>query len=79
MAYLDPALNPGSKPQRLGAANCKSFTSDKLQIFRTIFGISCKFLTKNYLHEITLVVLFGRGIKCKRNHRTFEENKEKNQ
>ena len=58
MAYLDPASNPGSKPQRLGATNCKSSTSDKLQAFRTIFGISCKFLTKNYLHEITLFVLF---------------------
>jgi hypothetical protein len=50
MAYLDPASNPGSKPQRLGAINCKSSTSDKLQTFRSIFGISCKFLTKNYLH-----------------------------
>ena len=58
MAYLDPASNPGSKPQRLGAANCKSSTSDKLQTFRTIFGISLKFLTKNYLHEITPFVLF---------------------
>ena len=58
MAYFDLASNPGSKPQRLGATNCKSSTSDKLQTFRTIFGISCKFLTKNYLHEITLFVLF---------------------
>ena len=58
MAYLDPASNPGSKPQRLGVTNCKSSTSDKLQTFRTLFGISCKFLTKNYLHEITLLVLF---------------------
>ena len=49
MAYLDPASNPESKPQRLGAINCQSSTSDKLQTFRTIFGISCKFLTKNYL------------------------------
>ena len=48
MAYLDPACNPRSKPQRLCAANCKSSTSDKLQTFRNIFGISCKFLTKNY-------------------------------
>ena len=23
MAYLDPATNPGSKPKRLGATNCK--------------------------------------------------------
>jgi hypothetical protein len=52
MAYLDPVSTPGSKPQRLGATNFKSSTSEKLQTFRTIFGISCKFLTKNYLHEI---------------------------
>ena len=58
MAYLDPALNPGSKPQRLGATNCKSSTSDKLQTFIIIFGISCKFLNKNYLNEITLFGLF---------------------
>ena len=30
MASLDPALNPGSKPQRLDATNCKSSTSDKI-------------------------------------------------
>ena len=65
MAYLDPASNPGSKPQRLGATNCKSSTSDKLQTFRTIFGISCKLLTKNYLHEITLFVLFWKAILAK--------------
>ena len=59
MAYLDPASNPRSKPQRLCATNCKSSTPDKLQTFRTIFGISCKYLTKNYLHEITLFVLKG--------------------
>ena len=58
MAYLDPASNPRSKPQRLCAKNCKSSTPDKLQIFRTIFGISCKYLTKNYLHEITLTFCF---------------------
>ena len=46
MAYLEPASNPGSKPQRMGATNCKSSPSDKLQTFRTIYGISCKFLTK---------------------------------
>ena len=77
MAYIDPASNPGSKPQRLGATNCKS--SDELQTFGTIFGISCKYQTKNYLHEITLFVLFWRGISCNRNHETFQENKEKNQ
>ena len=59
MAYLDPASNPRSKPQRLCATNCKSSTPDKLQIFRTIFGISCKYLTKICLHEITLFVLKG--------------------
>ena len=62
MAYLDPASNPRSKPQRLCATSCKSSTPDKLKTFRTIFGISCKYLTKNYLHEITLFVLFWRGI-----------------
>ena len=58
MASLDPALNPGSKPQRMGATNCKNSTSDKLQAFRIIFGISFKFLNKNYLHEITLFFCF---------------------
>ena len=57
MANLDPASNPGSKPQRFSVKNCKSFTSDKLQTFRTIFDISCKFLTKHYLREITRFVL----------------------
>ena len=41
MAYLGPASNPRSKSQRLCATNCKSSTPDKLQTFRTIFGISC--------------------------------------
>ena len=59
MAYLDPASNPRSKPQRLCVPNCKSSIPDKLQTFRTIFGISCKYMTKNYLHEITLFVLKG--------------------
>jgi hypothetical protein len=61
MAYLDSASNPGSKPQRLGVINCKSSTSDKLHPFRTIFGISCKFLTKNYLHKITLFLFCFEG------------------
>ena len=47
MAYLDSASNPGSKPQRFNVKNFKSSTSDKLQTFKTIFGISCKFLAKN--------------------------------
>ena len=59
MAYLDPASHPISKPQRLCATNCKSSTPDKLQTFTTIFGISCKYMTKNYLHEITRFVLKG--------------------
>ena len=59
MAYLDPASNPRSKPQRLCATNGKSSTLDKLQIFRTIFGISCKYLTKNYLDNTFCFVLKG--------------------
>ena len=47
MAYLDPASNPWSKPQRFSVRNCKSSTPDKLQTFKSIFGISCKFLAKN--------------------------------
>ena len=50
MAYLDPASNFGSKPQRLGATNCKSSSSDKLQTFKNIFGISWKLLTKNFFY-----------------------------
>ena len=61
MAYLDPASNPRSKPQRLCSTNCKSSTPDKLQTFSTIFGISCKYMTKNYLHEITLFVFVLKG------------------
>ena len=74
MAYLDPASNPGSKPH---TTNCKSSTSDKLQTFRIIFGISCKFLTKNYLHEIILFVLKGNLVQEK--SQNLSENKEKNQ
>ena len=59
MAYLNPAFNPRSKPQRLCATNCKSSPPDKVQTFRNIFGISCKYMTKNYLHEITRFVLKG--------------------
>ena len=59
MAYLDPATNPESKSQKFGAKNGESSNSDKLQTFRTIFGISCKYMTKNYLHEITRFVLKG--------------------
>ena len=59
MAHLDLASNPRSKPQSLCVTNCKSSTPDKLQTFRTSFGISCKYMTKNYLHEIALFVLKG--------------------
>ena len=52
MANLDPASNPGSKPQRFSVKNCKSSNSDKLQTFKPIFGISCKFLAqKLYLND----------------------------
>ena len=52
MAYFDPASNPRTMPQSLGATNCKSSMSDKLQTFRAIFGMSCKYLTKNTLSFI---------------------------
>ena len=39
MAYLDPAPNLGSQPQKLGVKNCKGSTSDKLQTFKIIFEI----------------------------------------
>ena len=41
VAYLDPSSNPRSKPQRFSVKNCKSSTSDKLQTFKTMFGIFC--------------------------------------
>ena len=47
MTCFDPTFNPGSKPQRLGTTNGKCSTSDKLQTFKTIFGISCTILAKN--------------------------------
>ena len=40
MAYLDPASNSGSKPQRFIVKKWKISTSDKLQTFKTIFGTS---------------------------------------
>ena len=58
MTCFDPTFNPGSKPQRLGSTNGKSSTLDKLQIFKTIFGIFSKLPTKSYLSEITLFVWF---------------------
>ena len=42
MAYLDPASNPGSKPQRLSDKSC-TWKENKN------FGISCKLLTKKYI------------------------------
>ena len=53
MAYLDPASNSGSKPQRFIVKKWKISTSDKLQTFKTIFGISCKFMAKNSISMIT--------------------------
>ena len=53
-----------SKPQRLCATNCKSSTPDKLQLFRTIFGISCKYLTKLFTWDNTFCfVLKGNFMK----------------
>jgi hypothetical protein len=53
MAYLDPASNLGSKPQSFSVKNCNSSTSNKLQTFKIIFVISCKFLAKNSISMIT--------------------------
>jgi hypothetical protein len=46
MAYLDPASNPGSKPQRFSVKNCKSSTPDKLQTFKPIFAFLVNFWPK---------------------------------
>jgi hypothetical protein len=81
MAYLDPASNPGSNPQRFSVKNCKSSTPDKLQTIKTIFGISCKLLTimkKQFCFQMQQLLLLGeisgrkitqpfRGIKTKIN------------
>jgi hypothetical protein len=59
MAYLDPASNLGSNPQRFNVKNCKRSTSDKLQTFKTIF---CKFLAKNsnrIYFQVQQLQLFG--------------------
>ena len=68
---LDPASNPGSKSQSLGATNCKSSTLDRLQTFKPFLAFLVNFWP--------LFVLFWKGISCKRNHRTFQENKQENQ
>ena len=52
MVYLDPASNPGSKPQRLSDKSC-TWKENK------VFGISCKLLTKKYQENI-----FARKIIC---------------
>ena len=52
MVYLDPASNPGLKPQRLSDKSC-TWKENK------IFGISCKLLTKKYQENI-----FARKIIC---------------
>ena len=50
MTYLDPASKPESKPQRLKIV--KVPLQIKLQIFETVFGISCRFLEKKlYLND----------------------------
>ena len=56
LGYLDPASNPGSKPQRFSVKNIKSSTPDKLQTIKIIFGISCKLLT---IMRKKLFVLFS--------------------
>ena len=80
MAYLDPASNPGSKPQRFSVKNGKSSTSDKLQTFKTIFGISCisgqKLYSNDNLFSKATAATLG-GTFSNRNHRTFQENKKK--
>jgi hypothetical protein len=43
MAYLDPASNPGSKPQRLSDKNCTMKQN-------TFWGISSKLLAKNSIY-----------------------------
>ena len=48
LCYIDPTSNPGPKQHRFSVNNYKSSISDKLQTFKTIFGISCKFLAKNF-------------------------------
>ena len=79
MAYLDPASNPGSKPQSFSVKNCKSSTPDKLQTIKTFLGISCKLLTimrKNFLFSnATAATLEGNF--NQKNHSTFQENKNK--
>ena len=46
MAYVDPASNHGSKPQRLSDKNCKSCTMKQ----NTFGGISSKLFTKNSIY-----------------------------
>ena len=53
MANLDPASNPGSKPQKFSVKICKSSTSDKIQTLKPIFGTSYKVLAKNSIQMIT--------------------------
>ena len=68
MAYLNPASNP---------KNCESFTADNLQTFRTIFVTFWNLLTEKYLHEKTHFVSFWNAICLKKNHSTFQKNKDK--
>jgi hypothetical protein len=59
MAYLDPASNPVLKPQIFNVKSCKSSTSDNCQTFKTIFGISCKLLSKKLFSSATAATLGG--------------------
>ena len=81
MAYIDPATNPGSKPQRSSIENDKSSTPDKLQTIKTIFGIYCKLLTimrKHFLScfQMQQLQLLG-GISVRKITQTFRKIKTK--
>ena len=58
MAYLDPASNPRSKPQVVWLQTAKVPLQISFKHSEPFCGISCKYMTKNYLHEITLFVCF---------------------
>ena len=57
MAYLDPASNPGSKPQRLSDRIAKVALGNKT----TNCGILCKLLRKTLFTRKTFLVLFPRA------------------
>ena len=65
MAYLDPVSNSGSKPQRLSDRNCQcTWKQNKKMAFCVTFWPKTICSMCNF---------------CKRNHWTFEENKDRNQ